>query len=376
MRKAFILGALVILGACSDMSEKEQLKKNIADHKQQIRKLEQEVDKLETKLEKEYGSGAVKNKIAVNLKTVRYDTFRHFVRVNGKVEAVKNAFISPESNGRINDILVNEGEHVAKGELLVELNTSVTRNSIEEVKTSLELANEMFQKQKDLWNQNIGSEIEYLQARNRKESLEKKLETLQSQLEMARIRAPFSGIVDEILQKEGEMGMPGRQILRLVNLDKMEIEADVSEEYLSRIQKDDRVEVSFSAFPNLTRQLPISRIGNIIQPDSRTFTIEMFMDNPQHLIKPNLVAEVKINDFTADSALIVPSIIVKQDMKGSYVYRVVKKGESLIARKTYVETGESYNDNTMITEGLTVNDKVITAGYNVVSNGLEVSVKK
>ena len=165
--------------------------------------------------------GAANNiKIAVEVKNMAYQTFSHYFTANGSVEAVKEAFISPELGGRIKSIMVNEGDRVIKGQLLATLNSNVIERGIREVQTGLELARTIYKKRLGLWEQKIGSEIQYLQAKNNKESLENKLKTLEAQLEMSKIKAPISGIVDEIAKKEGELAMPGLLLIRVVNLKK------------------------------------------------------------------------------------------------------------------------------------------------------------
>ncbi len=376
MRKAIVIGIVLMLaGACGPKDQRKAIEKQIASHKNEIREIKQEINTLEKQLQEDGGNTHEGNKIPVSVVTIKPDTFSHFISLNGQVEANQSAFISPEMNGQIKKIHVQEGDRVQKGQLLVSLNTRVIQNNIQEVKTNLELAKKMFEKQKDLWDQEIGSEISYLEAKNRKESLENRLETLKSQLDLSLIKAPFAGIADEIYKKEGEMGMPGMQVVNLVNLSYMKIEASISEDYLSRINKGDMVKVNFPAVPEIALDLPIRRIGNVIDPDSRTFDIEMMFKNPENKIKPNLVSEIKINDYQNNSAIVIPSIVVQQDMKGEYVFCIKNGNGSTTACKTYITTGMSYNNQTMVTAGLEPGKKVIVGGYNLVSDGLEVRIK-
>jgi RND family efflux transporter MFP subunit len=241
----------------------------------------------------------------------------------------------------------------------------VTENSIKEVETALELANTVYEKQKQLWNKNIGSELDYLQAKNNKESLESKLETLNAQAEMALIRAPISGIVDEILVKEGELAAPGMQVVQLVNLDGLYINADVSEAYITKVKKGDIVSLEFPSLPEIEMEVTVFRTGNIVKSANRTFKVQLKINNVENMIKPNILAKIKINDYTKDQAILVPSIILKQDMEGTYLFTVVDSK----AKKVYVETGKSYKGKTIISKGLKTGDKVIVEGYNQVSDG-------
>ncbi len=374
MKKIAGIILAIVLTSCAEETGKQQLESTIADKNKELSSLKKEIKNLEQIMEKEYGSTAGNNNIPVGIQVIQPRTFNHYLQTNGETNAKEEAYISPENNGRINKILVEEGDVVKKGQLLAQLNTAVIRNNIEEVKTSLELADTMYRKQKILWDQNIGSQTQYLQAKNKKESLEKRLQTLRSQLAMAQVRAPFDGTIVDIMQKEGEMGSPAARLMHIVDLSNLLIEANISEEYLSKIQKGDPAIVTFPAFPNFKKRLPVTRIGDYIDKETRTFEIELRLKNPGHKIKPNLIAEVKINDYHDDSAFVVPAIIVKKDMKGDYLFRAVTKNNNIIAEKIYVTPGKSYNDQTKIIKGISKNDSIIIAGFNRVSNGIGVTI--
>ena len=376
MKKLGIIIGVLLLVSCSQEPTRESIEKEINNYKKEIRQAEQQIQSLEEQLAEMGEDGADGFQIPVFVKELEEETFNHFIKANGIVEAVNQAFVSPEMSGQIKKILVQEGDEVTKGQLLVSLNTSVTENNIKEVKTNLELATKMFQKQKKLWEENVGSEIEFLQAKTNKESLENRLKSLEAQLNMSQIHAPFNGIVDEIYQKEGEMASPGMQVLRMVNLKELTIEADISETYLGSVNAGDMVEVSFPAYPEIKLDVPISRTGKMIDQDSRTFRIEVRVDNPGNKILPNLIAVVKIRDYSSENSLVVPSIIVKQDIKGNYLYRVESNNGELVAGKVYVETGRSYNDQTVIEKGIKSGDRVIVSGFNQVSDGAKISIRK
>lgn len=335
-----------------------------------------EIAMLERELKQDSTKTKPENTIPVKVKTLDFEEFNHFILVSGNVEAEKHALVSPEVNGQIEKIYVSEGEQVEKGKLLVSLNTRVIESSIEEIKTGLELARKVFEKQKKLWEQNIGSEMQYLDAKNAKELAENRLKTLKTQVEMARIRAPFTGFIERISGKEGEMASPGKPILEMVNLSNMKIYADVSEKYLTMVKEGDMATVHFASLPDVEKETPVYRTGNVINRNSRTFTIELKIDNPDNQLKPNLMATVMLNDFSKDSTLVVPSDIIKKDMQGEYIYLAVNTGESIIAQKIYIDTGLSYKDKTMITGGVKNGDKVIIAGYTEVSDGVKINVKK
>src|SRR6056297_471564 len=376
MKKIIIPLAMVLaLVSCKKEQSETEIRKQINEHKQEIREIENEISSLQEKLKQKDTEQGNQFKIPVFVKKLTPENFSHFIKANGSVEARKEAFISPETNGQIKIIHVEEGDKVKKGQLLVSLSTSVIRSNIKEVKTNLELASETYEKQKRLWEEKVGSEMQYLQAKNNKESLESRLETLKEQLEMAKIKAPYSGIVEKIFQKEGEMGNPGVQIIHLVNMKKLRINAEISEVYLRNIHKGDKVEISFPSYPEMKMDVPITRKGSVIDKESRTFIIEADINNYDRKIKPNQIAVVKVRDFSTDSALVVPSNTIKQDMKGDYVYIVKEKDGKSIAKKVYVKPGESYNNQTVIS-GVQKGQRVITAGYTKVSNDMEVAVKE
>ena len=314
-------------------------------------------------------------KVPVLIENTAFREFSHFIEVTGVVEAEYYAVISSEISGQIKKIHVREGQLVKKGQLMVSLNSKVTESTIAEVKTGLVLAKKIYEKQKELWEQNIGSEIQYLEAKTSKESSENRLKTLQAQLEMARIKAPFEGVVEEIYSKEGELAIPGLQLVYVINLSKLKVVAEVSETYLPNIKKGDMAILEFSSYPDIKLKIPINRTGNVINKQNRTFKVEFNFENPESLLKPNILTTVKLNDYYTDSALIVPSIIIKQDMKGSYLYVASGKGADSYAKKIYIEKGRSYQDKTMVLQGLEKDQMIIISGYNKVYDGIAIEIK-
>jgi RND family efflux transporter MFP subunit len=375
MKKILLVIGVLAMVSCGQQDDRKEIRKEIAQKKKEMNQIKNKIDELNEQLSELEGETGGVYQIPVFVKEMKPETFNHFINANGKVEAIQDAFISPETNGQITNIHVDEGDRVDKGQLLVSLNTSIIESNINEVKTSLELARETFEKQKRLWQDSVGSEMQYLQAKNNKESLERRLETLQEQLDMAKIKAPFAGIVERINQKVGELGTPGVQVLHLVNLKNLRVEADITEQYMASIKEGDRVKLSFPAYPEMTKEVPITRKGQVIDDESRTFVIEARLNNENEKIKPNQVCVVNVKDFSNDSALVIPSNVIKQDMKGDYVYILKKEKDKNIATKSYVTTGRSYNNETLVTKGLSVGDKVITSGYTQVSEGSEVNVK-
>lgn len=377
MKRVLIILVVALMVSCSGNDSESEIREKIKAKKVELNNLKKDIHTLENELAGYVEEDSLKDLIPVKTQKLKPQTFRHFFESSGVVEAVEEAYISPEMGGQIKEVYVDEGDRVKQGQLLARLNTSVTESTIEEVETSLELATTVFEKQKTLWKEkNIGSEIQYLEAKNNKEALENKLQTLRAQMEMSIIRSPIVGIVDQIFQKEGELATPGLQMMQVINLDKLYVNIDISERYLPNISKGDSVRLSFPSYPGKHMTVPIHRIGNVIEPDNRTFKVELKVDNPNEKYKPNMVAITKINDYTADSAIVVPSIVVKEDLTGKYLYVLDDKNETAVAEKKYIETGRSYNNKTLIKKGLRPGMEVIIAGFSQVSNGSEVYVKE
>ena len=375
MKKSIFPIILFALAASCNMNSPEMIKQQIAKKKEQARKINDQIILLESQLESDSASVEDVFTIPVTLKRMDPESFEHYIEVTGKLEAEVDAFISPEMNGQIRSIRVKEGQYVKEGELLFSLNTTITESSIQEVKTGLELAAKLYEKQKELWDQNIGSEIQYLEAKNAMESAQARLATLQAQLDMARIHAPFAGVVETIMLKEGELAAPGMQVIQLVSLDRLKLYGNLSERYMTSIQKGDEVIVSFPDEEDLRLRVPAHRVGNVIDDKSRTFRIEMKIDNKGRNLKPNMFTTIQVNDFSSEDALVVPSVVIKQDIKGNYIYVASREDGQLLARKRYIETGLSYNDRTAITQGVKRGEEVIIKGFAQVSDGVGIVVR-
>ena len=375
MKKLLILTSMVVLASACNMNSPEMLEQQLKKKKDQVRELNDQITSLEEQLAQNPGEEVAAFLVPVSVKAMDPQPFEHYIEITGKLEAEEDAFISPEMNGQINKIYVREGQYANKGQLLLSLNTSITESSIQEVKTGLELANQLYEKQQELWDQKIGSEMQYLEAKNAKEQAEARLATLEAQLDMARVKAPFSGVVETIMLKEGELAAPGMQVIQMVSLNNLKLYGNLSERYLTSIKKGDMVIVTFPDVDGLNVKVPIHRIGNVIDNASRTFRIEIKINNRQKSLKPNMYSTIQVNDFMTASAFVVPSVAIKQDIKGSYLYVAIREEGELKARKRYVETGHSYKDQTMIREGVSQGEEVIIKGFAQVSDGVNITVK-
>ncbi len=375
-RISVIMLVVALMVGCTSTETPEAIKLQISGLKDKALEINNQIKELENKLAKMEDDNHVNGLVPVQVKSVQEENFEHYFLANAKVEMAEEALIRPEGSGHIKKIHVTKGQRVAKGDLIVSLNTSILENSIAEVKLGLDLATKVYDKQKALWEQNIGSEIQYLEAKNNKERLEYSLKTLQAQLDMSLVKAPFSGIVDDIYSKEGELASPSAPLVYLVNLDKLKIEADITENILTKIHVGDMVTIKFPTYSDIVLNAPIKRIGNAIDQKTRTIKVEIWLDNVRGQIKPNQIAMLSIKDFESKNAFVVPSIVLKQDSKGTFLF-VASKNDAgkTVATKTYVETGLSYNDRTMVTKGLDKGQQVITAGFNQIGNGSLIEVR-
>jgi membrane fusion protein, multidrug efflux system len=376
MKYGILAIIIIFLASCSSPDTEQSIRDQIAKHKKEVNSLNQKITELEKQLIAINPEGNNSSQqIAVSVSEVSTGAFNHFIQVSGTAEAVNEAFISPEVGGQIREIYVREGDYVQKGKVLAKLNTEITESSILDLQSSLDLATVVYEKQKRLWDQGIGSEIQYLNTKNNKESLEQKLITLKAQQDMSILKSPVNGVVDKIFRKTGELALPGQQLMQIVNLEELYINADVSETYLSNVKEGDIVKLEFPVYPDMKLEAPVYRKGDVINPNNRTFTIQVKLKNPDHSLKPNILSVININDFSSDSAIVIPSVLIKQDITGSYLYTVKEEGGKLTAKKVYVTTGQSYKDKTMVISGLDAGQKIIVLGYNMVSDGSEVYVK-
>lgn len=301
--------------------------------------------------------------------------FRHFFRVYGIVESNQSISLYAETSGKINSIRIKRGQHVAKGQLLAEIDSKILHKNIEEIKTSLELAEKLYNKQSKLWlEENIGSEVQYLEAKNNKESLEKKLATLQAQLALTRVRAPFSGVIDEIFPKVGEMASPQMPMFRLVNLSDVYLTASISEAYVGKVLSGTKAMVEFSSL-GTKLESEVVRVGSYINPDNRTFNVNIALKKDNNF-KPNMMASVDIEDYSVDSAIVVPSRLIMENTSGqSYVYVYENPASEFSkVKKVNIIRGVSYDGETEVLEGLTSDLMVVDKGSRSVKDGQRVKL--
>jgi RND family efflux transporter MFP subunit len=370
----FALAAIVMASCGGSEASNQDLNTQLETYKKQQSELNEKIEAIQTQLASSDANGNYVNRVPVVTSILAPTTFHHYFDASGAIIAVQEAMISPEVNGQIKEVFVKEGDRVSKGQLLVKLNTEITEKSIQEIKTSLTLATDIFERQERLWKQKVGSEMQYLEASNNKANLENRLATLQAQLDLATIKAPFDGVIEKVNHKKGELAGPGMTMIHMVNLNKMYVKADVSERYISSVKKGDSVVLTLPTYPDFRKAFTINRIGNVVNKNNRTFEVELLIDNSENMLKPNMVAVININDFSAANSIVVPSKVIREDMKGKYLYVTDQLNGEPVARKRYITPGRTYLEETLIETGLTAEEIIIVEGYNRVSDGAVVKI--
>ncbi len=302
--------------------------------------------------------------------------FMHYVELQGNVSTKQNLVIYPEYSGILTRVFVKEGQYVSKGQQLAKIDDGGLSQQVAQLQIQADLAKTTFERQERLWNQKIGSEIQYLQAKSTYEAQQKAVDQLQQQVGKTIVRAPFSGTIDNVITEQGSVVAPGQsQLFRIVNLKNMYIETDVPERYVSNVTPGKSVKVEF---PILGKSLDakIRQAGNFINPANRTFKVEVAVPNKDKTIKPNLTAKLKINDYTNSKALLIPQSIISENAEGQqYVYTITDKKDSLAkAKRIIIETGKTQGDDIEVLSGLKNGDEIIREGARSVKDGQEVKI--
>ena len=377
MKLSYLLPAVALIGfACSNEGnpdlEKLQAKRDsiqtvIDESNTALLAVKEEIKLIDKKEAKRF---------AVTLNEVNMQPFEHFIKIQGTIEADKSVQLNAQANGIVKAIHVQEGNKVSAGQRLISLDTEILDNQINELNTSYELASFVFEKQERLWKQNIGSELEYKQAKNNKVGLEQKLATLKAQKALSVITAPFSGTVDDIFPKQGELATMGAPMLRIVNLNNLQVEAEVPETYIQNVRKNDKLLVELNG-SNGKIETRINQVANYIQPANRTFKIRSKIAAKDLAILPNQIAQVYVCDYRTDKAISVSNQAVQQDLSGKdYVFIAQKTNAGLVAKKVSVTTGYTNPNSTEIKAGLNAGDKVIISGARSIKEGDLLSVLK
>jgi RND family efflux transporter MFP subunit len=362
------------LSACNNKSE--ELPTSLEGRMKVMSALKEEMAGLEALIQEVQDSINVLspktiNKRPVTVITPKKSDFKHYISVQGSIISDDMVNVSSDLGGRVLDMKVKEGQKVRKGAVIAKLDLENLQKQRAELEKSLELAAEVFVRQQRLWEQNIGSEIQFLQAKNNKERLEKSLETLDFNAEKSNVFAPISGSILRVNIKAGELAGPGMPLVTILNTNKVKVSAEVPESYIKAVKKGDKIAVELPALAE-ERNAKISLIGDAINPANRTFKIEAVLTNADKLLKPNLLANVKLNDYTKKDAISIPVELVQQEVGGKSFVFVINMGK---AEKTFVSTGEVQDGMIIITEGLTGEEQLIKDGARNIVNGELVEIK-
>lgn len=375
MKKIVYPILILLLAACGNTSTENTELDDLLEQRNELRTQYNELGTEISQLEKQIAKlDTTKRKTLVTVLPAKVDTFRHYFEVYGSVDVKRNSMLVAESPGNVQVILVDEGQTVRKGQSIIELDDKMIRKNIAEVQTSYDLAKTLYEKQERLWKENIGSEVQYLEAKNRKEGLENSLATLNEQLSKTTIRAPFSGVVDDISIKVGEFAGAGVPVARLLDLSDFHIEADVPESYASQLKEGNEVEVIFPGSDTL--QAEITTIGRYINPANRTFRILVEVEGENGQFKPNQLTILRINDKTVPNAVILPANVIQQDATGNnFVYVAALSDEPFaVVEKTTVKMGSVYKGNAMVQSGLQGGEKIIDRGSRSIRDKQEVEI--
>ncbi len=368
MKQLFFTLLILTAISCSQNSGTEQkraeldkLKKEQTGLREKIVKLEEELAALDT------NSSNEKSKLVAITEMVS-KPFNHYIEVQAKVEGDEDVTVSAETMGNITSLNVKAGDKVSKGQILAVVDDRIIRQGIAEMQAQLDLVTQIFNKQKNLWDQKIGSEVQFLQAKTNKEALEKRMGSLQEQMDMTRIKSPINGTVDLVNIKVGQTMAPGIPAFRVVNLSSLKVTAEVAESYISKVSRGNDVLIYF---PDIGEEIKgkLDYSGQAINSLNRTFNVEVRLNPKDGIYHPNMVAVLKIVDYTSPKAFVLPLASVQKSSDGEFVYVTVQENGKEIAKRKTVKTGIIYNGMAEIKSGLDQGDKVITIGFQNIIEG-------
>jgi len=383
--KNFILNlSIILIISCGPKNSKSTeeilatndytlIQKRKGEIKTQINDLKFELNRLDNVLEK---IDTDKNLFLVSAIKLKYKNFSHYLNFQGSLDTDQNVVIYPELPGLLKNIYVKQGDKVKKGQIIAKISDNGLTDQLEQLKLQRNLAKTTFERQKKLWDQKIGSEIQYLQAETNFKGLEKKISQMRDQEGKTRILAPFDGTIDDVIADIGSNLAPGlTPIFRIINIEQMKVSAEIPEIHIPYIKQNKNVKIYV---PILDKQIlgKISSVGNFINPNNRSFSIEIKLLNKSNELKPNMTVSLEINDYQNKSAILIPSKDILEDEEGNfYVYKlVIDSNENYKSNKVMIQKGKSYNNMTEIKSGLKENDLIINEGLRQVEDGQTVKV--
>jgi RND family efflux transporter MFP subunit len=378
MKKIILLTTLSIaLLACSTKESDASLEQLISD--KNVAALQTKKATLQAELAKIEDALAVldvkKIEALVAIQTLKDTIFNHYLEVQGSVDTKENIVVQPEFSGTLTALYVKAGQRVTKGQILGKIDDAGMGQQLANIENQYALAKTTFERQKNLWDKKIGSEIQFLQAQTQMISAQKSVAQMKAQVAKTVVRAPFSGTIDEVFVERGEVVAPNPQgLMRIVNLSNMYVSTTVPETYIGKLKPGTEVAVFLTSLGK-TYKGKVRQVANYINPNNRSFGIEVSVPNPDNLLRPNQVAKLKIIDYTINNAIVVPTNVVQEDGQlQKFVFIATNvNGTSGIAKKVVVKVGKSSNNFTEILSGLSGNDIIVTEGVNSIADGMKLN---
>lgn len=341
-------------------AEVEKLKGEQTSLAERVAKLEEEIITLDPSQKKE-------NPKLVAIAPVETGNFAHYIDLQGRIDATNIAYVAPRGQGGlVKAVYVKQGDNVKKGQLLLKLDDALAQRQLDQLNTQLDYAKDLLKRQQNLWDQNIGTEVQLLNTKNGVENIEKQMAAVKEQLSFSNVYAEMSGVAESVNVKPGEFFQGGPQI-RIVNTSELKVTAQVPENYLNKVQVGSPVELSF---PDMGKSISakVAVVGKLIDPITRSFYVEARL--PQNsTFRPNQIAIVKIQDYAAKDVLTIPVNTLQNDDKGKFVMMAVNENNKLTARKKYITIGQLYADKVEITEGIAKGEQIITDGFQGLYEG-------
>lgn len=374
-QKLVMIAAVVsVLSACTENEKKtvEEKKKQLAEYKTQVKEVNGKIEALEKEIAKLDTSFHIVQKTKlITVEELKKQDFKHYIEVQGNVDAEENITALNQQPGIVTAINVKVGDHVTKGQILgLTQTTAALEDQVRSTETQVALAKTAFEKQSNLWEQKIGSEIQFLQAKTQKEAAESGLAALKKQLEMTKIIAPISGTVDAVNLRVGDMAAPSQLMpgIRIINEGSLKVKAKLADSDFGKVKQNDQIQVEFPDI-NKSIQTAVSYVSKTIDPRSRTFSLEAKLNNDKGEYGANMIAKLKINDAVMKNVLLVPTNVIQKSTEGNYVLVATVENGVKTAHKKMVTTGSEYEGKTVITKGLEEGDQIITFGYSEVVDG-------
>jgi membrane fusion protein (multidrug efflux system) len=378
MKKIIVITALSIaVLACSKKEDDptvDQLisNKNVAELQAKKATLQADLSKIDEALAK---LDVKKEEALVTTATLKDTVFNHYLEVQGNVNTKENIVVQPEFSGTLTALYVKAGQRVTKGQMLGKIDDAGMGQQLASIENQYALAKTTFERQKNLWDKKIGSEIQFLQAQAQMISAQKAVAQMRAQVAKTLIRAPFSGTIDDVFVERGQVVAPNPQgLMRIVNLSNMYVSTTVPETYIGKLKPGTEVAVFLTSLGK-TYKGKVRQVANFINPNNRSFGIEVSVPNPDNLLRPNQVAKLKIIDYTVNNAIVVPTNVVQEDGEHQkFVFIATQvNGKTGIAKKVLVKVGKSSNNVTEILSGLAANDVIITEGVNNIAEGMKLN---